>query len=400
MPPKYAKVEAVTDTTANNAANATETAPLLRTPLYPAHIALKARMVPFAGWEMPVQYAGVVSEVKAVREGVGIFDVSHMGRLLVIDDSADGKFIQSVTVNDVDTLWKNDQSGQYSLVCNPNGGVVDDIIVYRIEPDQHYLVVNASNRVKVVAHLQQQALLTSDVFIADDTTSTALIAVQGPHAVKVVSQVLGKDLSAAPRFSFSAFDFMPSAERLPWNRAARTGYTGEDGFELICSASDAPKLWAALIDAGAVPCGLGARDTLRIEAALPLYGHEMDENTSPYAARLGWVVKLDKGDFIGRDALVRAKAGPQTEKLVGLAMEGRGIPRDGYPVHADGKPVGVVTSGTFSPTLGKGIALARLHAPFTKVGTDVHVVIRDTPHHARVVPLPFYKRANNAPNAL
>lgn len=359
--------------------------PLRRTPLYPQHLAAKARIVPFAGWEMPVQYAGVLPEVKAVRESAGLFDVSHMGRVRLIGPDALA-YLQYVLVSDLSKLPPEGGVAQYSLLCLPTGGVIDDVIAYRLGPEEFVVVINAANRDKDLRHLHEQARNFA-VTLTDESDQTALLAVQGPKAVALVSELSSGDFAGVPRFGVAH----GQVATIPV-MAARTGYTGEDGFELFCEAEHAANLWQALTDAGAVPCGLGARDTLRVEAALPLYGHEMDEQTLPFEARLAWVVKTDKtGDFIGKEALTRAKAEGKNKVLVGLEMEGRGIPREGYAVEADSQAVGHVTSGTFSPMRQKGVALARVSAEHSKRGTVLNVVIRDTRHAARVVALPFYK---------
>lgn len=364
-------------------------ASLRRTPLFDAHATLRARIVPFAGWEMPVQYSGVLAEVKAVRERAGLFDVSHMGRVRVTGPDALA-FFQYVCVSDIAKLPVPEGGtgvAQYSLLCNEQGGVIDDIIVYRLGAEEFVVVVNASNRDKDAAHLTR-CTAGFDLQMVDESDATALLAVQGPHAVALVSGLADRDFSGTPRFGV----VHGTVAGVPI-MAARTGYTGEDGFELFCAAEHAPALWTALVENGAMPCGLGARDTLRVEAALPLYGHEMDEQTSPFAARLAWVVKTDKeNDFVGKAALVEAKAAPRSQVLVGLEMLDRAIPRDGYPVtQPDGQIVGVVTSGTFSPMRSKGVALARVNAEHAAKNTTLDVVIRDTGHPARVAPLPFYK---------
>lgn len=363
--------------------------PLLRTPLFETHRAANARLVPFAGWEMPVQYTGVLDEVKAVRERVGLFDVSHMGRIRVTGGGS-LDYLQSLGVSDVSLLPESGGAGQYSLLCLENGGVIDDIIIYRLDPNEFIVVVNASNRDKDVAWMRNHAA-AFDVELEEETDATGLIAVQGPEAVNLIDSLSDQELRLLPRFGLNE-TVIAGAQVM----AARTGYTGEDGFELFCRADEAESLWNALTAAGGQPCGLGARDTLRLEAGLPLYGHEMDENISPYEARLGWTVKLDKPmDFLGKAALTQIKAAPRRKTLIGLEMDGRGIPRDGYPVRTpNDAPVqfsGVVTSGTFSPMRQKGIAMARVDSAHAAKGTPLHVLIRDTPHPARVVALPFYK---------
>jgi aminomethyltransferase len=354
---------------------------LQKTCLYNSHLELNARMVPFAGWEMPVQYAGVIPEVKAVREAVGMFDVSHMGRVYITGEDVLA-YLQYLTTNDVSKLI--DGGGQYSMMCRPSGGVIDDIIVYRIKQTQFLVVINAGNREKDIAWMQEQAAAFS-VLVQDASEETALIAVQGPKAL----ELLGIDPVTHPRFSLAEARFGEVAMT-----AARTGYTGEDGAELICSREDAPILWSQLLTAGVVPCGLGARDVLRLEAALPLYGHEMDETVNPYEARIGWAVKLDKSsDFLGKIALSAVKSAGPARKSVGIRLEGRGIPREEYPVCLPngGKTIGHVTSGTFSPTVGHAIALARVESEHAEIGTVLDVEIRGQRQTATVVKPPFYK---------
>jgi aminomethyltransferase len=359
---------------------------LLRTPLYEAHVTSGGKIVPFAGWEMPVQYrGGVIAEVKAVRESAGLFDVSHMGRVRV--HGADAlAFLQHLTVNDVAKLTPG--KAQYSLLCTDAGGVIDDIIVYCLGETEFIVVVNASNREKALRWFETHRARYAHLAIEDETFLTGLIAVQGPNAVKIADMLSDADLTVLPRFGLT--------ETVVANypvMVARTGYTGEDGVELFCRKADAENLWIALTNVGGVPCGLGARDTLRVEAALPLYGHEMDEKTHPYEARLSWVVKTEKpSDFVGKSTLCTLKSAPAAKLLVGLAMESRGVPREGYSVVSEsGEVLGHVTSGTFSPTLGKGIALARLKADSATTDSAVFVIVRDTRHAARVVALPFYK---------
>ncbi len=364
---------------------------MLRTPLYEAHKKAGARLVPFAGWEMPVQYQGVLPECRAVREGVGLFDVSHMGRIRVRGASA-LPYLEYLTVNDVSRLSPEGGQAQYSLFCRDAGGIIDDIIVYRLGRQEFLVVVNASNRDKDLAWMRHHAVGRGDLILEDETAETALIAVQGPGAIGLVDALSDRQVALLPRFGLDE-TVVADAQTI----TARTGYTGEDGVELFCRAEAARGLWQNLVDRGGVPCGLGARDTLRLEAALPLYGHEMDEHTHPYEARLGWVVKTGKrGDFVGKNALSQMKNAPKRRLLVGLEMEGRAIPREGYAVHAPdgGTPVGAVTSGTFSPARGKGVALARVDAAHADAGTPLDVLIRDARHAARVVPLPFYKNVN------
>jgi glycine cleavage system T protein len=363
-----------------------DSAALGRTPLYDSHVQAGGRMVPFAGWEMPVQYTGVLPEVRAVRESVGLFDVSHMGRVRVRGADAFA-YLQFLTVNDVSRLPDAGGAAQYSLLCLEAGGIIDDIIVYRLAEDEFIVVLNASNREKDLAWMRGHAARYSHLIIEDETEQTALIAVQGPKAIEMVDALSDRDVTMLPRFGLDE-TVVGDVQTL----AARTGYTGEDGVELFCRADRARALWHELVDKGAQPCGLGARDTLRLEAALPLYGHEMDEHTHPYEARLGWVVRTDKRDpFLGKAALKELKEAPRSKVLVGIEMEGRGIPREGYSVLAGDEVVGRVTSGTFSPMRGKGVALARVAAAQGAKGTTLDVEIRGQRHAARVVALPFYK---------
>ncbi len=362
---------------------------LLQTPIFDAHQALGAKFCPFAGWNMPIQYAGVLLEVKAVRQAVGLFDVSHMGRVRVRGKDA-FTYLQHLTVNDVSRLPPSGGASQYSLLCREAGSIIDDIIVYRLGVNEFIVVVNASNREKDLAWMRGHAAAFTDLILQDETIDTALIAVQGPMAIEMVDRLSDRDVTIMPRFGLDE----TVVAGIP-TLAARTGYTGEDGVELFCRAADAEKLWNTLSEAGGVPCGLGARDTLRLEAGLPLYGHEMNEHTNPYEARLGWVVRLDKdADFLGRNALTAIHEAPKKKVLVGLTMEGRAIPREGYALFSGNLStdvIGYVTSGTFSPTVGKGIAMARIEAAHSKKETFINVMIRDTRHGAKVVPLPFYK---------
>ena len=355
-----------------------------QTSLYETHKAAGATLVPFAGWEMPVSYTGTVSEVAATRTSAGIFDVSHMGEMMVEGDGA-FDFVQSVTTNDVSKLAFG--KAQYSLLLNNTGGIVDDIIVYCRAEDAYLIVLNAGCKDKDWDWLQAQALSRPNLALTDISDQTALIAVQGPQAVKIVAEVLNKadTLPDVRRFCFADINIVPSTGLM----LSRTGYTGEDGFEIFCAWDDAPTLWHLLTEAGAVPAGLGARDVLRLEAAYPLYGHELDAVNFPAASGTGWAVKMKKGEFIGRDAL---QANPQTEQLVGIQMEGRAIPREHYAVtDAEGRRVGETTSGTWSPTIKAGIAMARLSSEAAAPGTEVFVDIRGRQSPAKVVKLPFYR---------
>lgn len=354
-----------------------------RTPLYDCHTAAGARMVDFAGWEMPIQYTTITEEHNTVRTAAGMFDVSHMGRLSFGGpDALD--LIQHVCTNNAATM--KDGQARYNLVCNEQGGIRDDVLVYRW-PYGWAMVVNASNRPKIVDWLKQHKG-SRQVEITDQTTSTCMIAVQGPQAIEKV-----RGLTTADASSLAYYYAVPTQYRGKACVLSRTGYTGEDGVEIMVGAALAKELWQDLLDRGCKPCGLGARDTLRLEAGMPLYGHELNEETDPLQAGLAWTVKLEKGDFIGRDAILRRKEDTTRRVRIGLELEGKRIAREGSPVMAGGKEVGRVTSGTLSPTLGKSIAMAYLDAAQSAAGTKVDVDIRGKAEPARVVPLPFYKRA-------
>ena len=357
-----------------------------RTPLYDAHRALSARMVDFAGWEMPVQYRGIIEEHLAVRRKAGIFDVSHMGEIEIRGAGALAA-CQSVTTNDVARL--RDGQAQYSLLLLPSGGIVDDIVVHRLSAERVLLCVNASNREKDAAWITENVRGAEVIDASDDW---AQIALQGPKATAILSRLTAVDLGALPRFSFVEGEVAGRRALI-----AHTGYTGEDGWELYSKPDAARPLWDALLEAGAAdglaPAGLGARDTLRLEAALPLYGHELGDDTSPLEARLGWVVRMDKGEFIGRDAVIRVRAEGVRRRLCGIELTEPGVPRAGYEVVRGDHTTGAVTSGTKSPLLGKGIALAYVADADAAAGTELAVRIRDRAVGAVVVPLPFYRLA-------
>lgn len=353
-----------------------------RTSLFETHVAAGATMVPFAGWEMPVSYKGTVTEVAAVRSGVGVFDVSHMGEAAVTGEGA-FDFVQSITTNDVAQLVPG--MAQYSLLLNSQGGIIDDIIVYCGGVNDYFIVLNAGCKDQDWAWLQGQAAGKPDVLLKDLSDETALIAVQGPLAVELVSRVAeDKGLAGLKRFHYRS----GQVGQVPL-LFSRTGYTGEDGFEIFCPWEDAPQIWDTLIEWGATPAGLGARDVLRLEAAYPLYGHELNSETSPRESGVGWAVKAKKGNFVGRAAL---QATTPVRRLVGLRMDERAIPREHYAVYnADGQQVGETTSGTWSPTVKAGIAMARLHVTSAEPGMPVTVDIRGRRSPATVVPLPFYR---------
>jgi len=363
---------------------------LRRTSLYECHVALGGRIVPFAGWEMPVQYTGIVDEHQAVRRAVGLFDVSHMGELRLRGEYA-AHVVDYLVTNDAKKLA--DGQAMYTCACNEHGTILDDLIVYRHAQDDWLIVCNASNRDKMSAHFARAARDHCD--FADESDRTALIALQGPRAFDVLGAIGGdaSGLSSLASFRFRAAE-VAGVRCTP----SRTGYTGEDGVEIFCAWEDAPTLWRALMtagkDHGIKPVGLGARDTLRLEARLSLYGNDIDETTNPIEAGLGWVVKMDKGDFVGRATLAKVKAEPMARKLVGFEVTGRGVARHGYPLlDAAGQKVGVCTSGSPGPTVGKNIGLGYLPASMSQIGAKFFVDCRGKSVEAVVVPTPFYKRA-------
>jgi aminomethyltransferase len=357
-----------------------------RTPLYDAHVALGARMVDFAGWEMPLCYSGAADEHRAVRERCGLFDVSHMGEIEVRGPAALA-ICQELTVNDVSRLRIGD--GQYTVLCNDRGGVLDDLIVLRTGPERYLLVVNAANTGAdfewIAAHAGGRAA------VVDRSAEFALLALQGPDAETTLREFTGLDLGALRPFTFIEGPVVGRATLV-----SRTGYTGEDGFELLVPAADAPALWEALVGAvrrrGGLPAGLGARDSLRLEAGLPLCGTDMDADTTPLEAGLGWVVKLAKGEFVGRPTLAAQADRGVARRLVGLELDEAGVPRHGQLVWHDGREVGAITSGLKSPTLGRYIGLAYLATGAAAPGTPVSVEIRGRRVPARVVHRPFYRR--------
>lgn len=353
---------------------------LRRTPLFEEHKASGARIVDFAGWEMPVQYQGIKAEHEAVRTAVGLFDVSHMGEVFFRGPQAE-EAVQRLVTRDVGRLAVG-QAG-YAAVCYESGGTVDDVLVYR-RPDDFLIVVNASNREKDLEHFRENTK-DLDVEVTDESDGWALLALQGPEAVRLLEGFTETDLSSIKYYRFVEGEVGGMAATL-----SRTGYTGEDGFEIFVRPDDATRVWRALIGAGAAPVGLGARDTLRLEAGMCLYGNELDAETTPLEAGIGFAVHLDKEEeFLGQEALRREREMGLKRKLVGFEVEGRGIARHDYPVVLNGEAVGRVTSGTQSPTLGEAIGLA-LVAP--GVEDEFEVVIRNRPVTARAVPLPFYKR--------
>jgi aminomethyltransferase len=357
---------------------------LRRTRLYERHAALGAKMVPFAGYEMPIQYEGIVAEHRAVRARAGVFDLSHMGEFHFSGGGA-RTFVDRLVSSDVAGLAVG--QARYGLLCNERGTIVDDVIVYRTGDTDFLMVVNAANIAKDGAHVS--GLCPKDVVFTDRSLETALVAIQGPRAAEILAMQTDADVNALPAFGVTRGHVAGVAATI-----ARTGYTGEDGFELFVADRDATQVWDALLlgghDAGIVPAGLGARDTLRLEARFSLYGNDIDETTDPIEAGLGWTCKLDK-DFIGRDAVAARKAAGPSRKLAGLVVEG-GVARHGHEVTSRGEVVGVVTSGTFGPTVQKNIALAYVPAPLAKVGTELGVRIRAKDVPATVVKTPFFRR--------
>lgn len=360
---------------------------LRRTPLYEAHRAAGGRMVPFAGWEMPVQYTGLVEEHLAVRTRVGLFDVSHMGEILIEGPHALGA-VQRLITNDASRLAAG--QGLYSPMCNPQGGIVDDLTLFRTANQEYLLIVNAGTRAKDLAWIQEHA---SPAAVRDISDGVALLALQGPRAEAVIEAASGTKLAGLLpfcRIDGVAVGGVPAA-------VTRTGYTGEDGFEIASAWDAAPRVWEALIEAGRphglVPVGLGARDTLRLEAGMMLYGADIDETTSPLEAPLSWTVRFDKEEFIGRQALERQRQEGVTKRLVGFEAEGRAIPRHGCEIRAAGEHVGAVTSGTFSPWLRRPIGMGYVSRPSSKRGGTLEIEVRGAPIPARIVRLPFYRRA-------
>jgi len=361
-------------------------AELKKTPLFDVHRSLNAKLVDFGGWNMPVQYSGILQEHNAVRTSVGLFDVSHMGELTVRGPEAE-KLVNYVSTNSA-TKLKPGQA-HYSALLYEHGGFVDDILVHKISSTDFFLCVNASNQEKDFEHIRSQNRFDAEVEFVSDRY--AQLAIQGPRALTTLQKLTGTKLSEIKYYWFTDGIVAGVPARI-----ARTGYTGEDGFEVYVAPEHAVDVWNAILDAGQEfqikPCGLGARNTLRLEAKMALYGHEITASINPFEADLGWIVKMDKGDFVGRGALEKISEHGITRKLVGFEMKDRGIGRDGYEVWMDNKPAGWVTSGGPSPTLGKNIGLCYLPVESAVPGNSIQVIIRDAPVDALTVPTPFYKR--------
>lgn len=365
----------------------TEAVRARHTPLYAAHEAAGARLVDFAGWRLPVQYRGVIDEHNAVRRHAGLFDVSHMGESRVRGGQA-LEFLQHVSCNDVSRLVPG--RAQYTGLLTPGGGFVDDLLIYMLEPRDYLLVLNAANTVKDLRWLAERAP-DFDVTVADESDDWAQLSLQGPESPAILAELAGEAPGRLGYYRFARCEVagVPAI-------VSRTGYTGEDGFELYLAPQGAEQVWEALLRAGAgrglLPVGLGARDTLRLEARMALYGNDIDETTTPLEAGLGWIVKLGKGDFIGREPLARQKTQGVRRRLVGFEMCGRAIARHGYRALIDGGEAGRVTSGSFAPALGKSIGLVYLPTEAAADGTEFEIEIRRRTERARVVPTPFYRR--------
>jgi len=358
---------------------------LKRTPLYEEHVALGGKVVPFAGWELPIQYAtGITAEHRAVREAAGLFDVSHMGEL-VLRGSQALDLVQHVSINDAARIEVG--QAQYSAMCRESGGVIDDLLIYRYA-DRYMVVVNAANVDKDRDWILGQAA-PFDVEVEDASDATALLALQGPAARAILAPLASVDLDevAYYRFREGTVADVPAT-------ISGTGYTGEDGFELYVASEDAVVLWRTLLERGGplglVPAGLGARDSLRLEMGYALYGSDLDEEHTPLESGLGWVTKLDKGEFVGRQALVAQKEAGVPRRLVGLTVEGRGFPRPGYPILSGGEQVGAVTSGTVSPSLGVGIAMGYVPSSLAATGSRLQIDARGRALDATVTRPPFY----------
>lgn len=367
---------------------------LKRTPLYENHVALKARMVPFGGWDMPVQYAGLMKEHHAVRENIGLFDVCHMGEFLISGKEA-RSFLDKMLTNEIQKL--SNGRCQYNLMCYENGTVVDDVIVSQLEDEKYLVVVNAANIEKDFEWLQKH--LTGDVKLENKSDEYGLIAVQGMQAPLLMKEVFGSDFSDVKYYHFTGH--LPKSADKPVKEnvwISRTGYTGEDGFEVLVHKDQASELWNLFLEYGkklnATPCGLGARDTLRLEVAFSLYGHEISDQIYPLEARLGWVIKLQKdADFIGKKALIDLKERGLSRKLVGFELLDRAIARENCKVFdVQDQEIGYVTSGTHSPTLKKAIGLALVKSEFSDLDQEVFIDVRGKKKKAKIIRLPFYKK--------
>ena len=358
-----------------------------QTPLYEKHLELKGKIIDFGGWALPVEYAGILSEHEAVRTKAGLFDVSHMGEIIVKGQDAQ-RYVQTIVTNDITVLTDNQIA--YTTMCYPDGGVVDDLLVYKHNNEDYLLVVNASNTDKDYEWFKENEF--GNVTIENVSEKYAQLALQGPDAQGILQKLVAEDLNKIEFYHFLDNVDAGGIKTL----ISRTGYTGEDGFELYFASEDGPKMWDLLLEAGReeglVPAGLGARDTLRFEACLPLYGHEIDRDITPLEAGLGFCVKLAKDNFIGKESLAEQKAAGLKRKVVGFEMVDRGIPRSHYEVYADGNKIGHVTTGSFSPTLKKNIGLALIEADYAKEGTEIEIAVRNKNLKAVVIKKPFYTK--------
>jgi len=357
------------------------TEPLKRTPLNEIHHRLRARMIDFAGWELPVWYTSVLDEHNAVRSAAGIFDVSDMGRVWVTGKQT-GAFLDRMLTRPVQKL--DIGSSMLNMMCLENGGILDDLWLFRVESDRYLIVWNAANIQEKHDWLSRWSDSDSEIAIDDVSADTAMVAVQGPAVLDLKSL---QGLSHLSRFGYVQTEIAGLSVF-----AARTGYTGEDGFEMITGATDVVPLWELLMEQGVKPCGLGARDSLRLEAGMLLCGQDMDSNTNPFEADLGWLVDLDSSDFVGRKALLEIKRQGVKRKLIGFRMEGREIARPGYPILKSGQEVGRVTSGGYAPTLGVNIGLGYVPVELSAIDTGIEILIRNRPVPARTVNKRFYKR--------
>jgi aminomethyltransferase len=357
-----------------------------RTPFYEIHKKAGAKIVPFAGYEMPVLYAGIMEEHKAVRTAVGVFDVSHMGEFFAKGANA-LPFLQSITVNDVSKLTPG--KAQYSAMCFDDGGIVDDLLIYMLAENSYMIVVNASNIEKDWEWMKKHC--PSDVEFVNKSDETALLAVQGPKSLETMQKLTSSNLSSIPYYNFVQGS-IAGVEMI----ISRTGYTGELGFEIYFDVAHAEKIWNAIFDAGKefgiTPIGLGARDTLRLEMGYCLYGNDIDQTTNPIEANLGWITKLNKGEFVAKSILEKTKTYGPKRKLVGMLLSDKAVPRHGYPLVVNGTNVGLVTSGTFAPSLEKGIAMGYVNAPYNEIGSKISVDVRGKLIEATIVSLPFLKK--------
>lgn len=359
-----------------------------KTPLYEKHIGLKGKVIDFGGWALPVEYQGILSEHEAVRTAAGLFDVSHMGEVLVKGPDAE-KFIQKMIVNDISSMA--DFQIYYSPMCYPEGGVVDDLLVYKYNNEEYLIVINASNTDKDVQWFQNH--LEGDVEFKNVSESYAELALQGPKAEVILQKLTDTNLS-----QLKFYHFLPEVKiKGITTLVSRTGYTGEDGFEIYMDPKDAPLVWDLLLEAGKeeglVPTGLGARDTLRFEACLPLYGQELDQDITPLEAGLGSFVKFNKEEFIGKEALMKQKEAGISRKLVGFEMIDRGIPRSHYEVFAEGKKIGFVTTGSFAPSLKKNVGLALIDIKYAVEGGEIQVLVRNKQLKAKIIKKPFFRKS-------